>query len=768
MRTAGEDGPSIFCRGKIMFSQTRKGSTRNSLLALLALALPAGLLAQTGTATISPAFPARGATATITYTSTGGPLAAVSPVYIGLGFNGFQSVTDTAMSGASPTWTKTFTVPANATSIDVYFKNSAATIFDNNGGSGNDWQFVTAETQTADLGVTPVTVGNGGGYLFRTWAPNALRISVAGSFNSYTDKRDPMVKDPSTGIWTAHIPGAVAGNEYKYLLDGATWRKDPRSRSQVSSTGNSIVYNPATYNWTGDVSFATTDIRDLVIYEAHIGTLDVGVGAVPSTFARTVSAGRLTYLQNLGINMLELMPVFEHPGTISGGYNLSDPFAIESTYGGPDALKAFVKATHQAGMGIMFDIVHNHWGAGDLDLYRYDNPGASSGGGIYFYDSPTSLAQSGFGPRPDYAEAQVRDYIKDNIAMLQDEYRADGFRWDFTKAIRGEVDGSYNITASIPDGISLLREINAPLAADTAMYSVAEDLANDSLLTTSTTNPNGLGFRAQWNINFFYSVIGELEKTSDSARDIPTLASAISSRSFADIIYIESHDEVWETNSKDRTPWRFDSTDGASLLARRKAALAAGMLMTAPAVPMIFQGSELLDGGGADHSWSDSEAIDWSRLATTNVAKFNLLYKDLISLRRNLGGATAGLKGNVTDVFYPGTGGPKVLGFSRSNGGTNPGDTVVVLMNFSSVDYGVGFTIGFPSTGTWYEQLNSTDTAYGSDFSNTGIGQTVTAGGAALHGQPTRGTVALGPYGVVILSKATPPTGVYGWMILGD
>lgn len=730
-----------------------------AILAAVAGPLSTGS-AQSGSAAIEPAFPARGAQATITYTATGGPLAAASPVFIGIGFNGFQNLTQVAMTGPGPSWRHTFTVPANTTSIDVFFRNQAATTFDSNGGTGIDWQFVTAETQTAPLGAFPVPANQGGGYLFRVWSPNSTRVSVVGNFNGFADRRDEARRNTTDGVWTAHVTGASTGQEYKYLLNGATFRKDPRSRRQVNSSGNSVLYDPAAFNWAGDVPFTTNNIRDIIIYEAHVGTLDRGTGSVPSNFNRILGTGRLDYLRDLGVTMIHLMPVFEFPGDFSGGYNPSDPFAIEVAYGGPDGLKSFTRAARQRGIGVMMDVVHNHYGPSDLDMYRFDNPNATTGGGIYFYDAPDDLANASFGPRPDFSEPQVRAYIRDNVDMLIDEYRMSGLRWDFTKAIRGRIDSNFNVTQPIPEGISLLREINGSLAADGSFYSVAEDLAGERFIVDSVDTANGLGFRAQWQVGFHYAVTEELAKP-DNELNIGRLADTLNGADFSHINYVESHDEVWETNGKDRTPWRFDSTNGASYIARKKALLAAGLLLTAEGVPLIFQGSEVLELGGANRSWDDTEAIDWSRLTSPNVAAFNSAYRDLIRLRRNVDGTTAGLKGDNTNVFFAGG---SVMAYSRSNGGSAPGDIVVVISNFSDTDFAtLGFNIGFPQSGTWYEQLNLEDAAYGSDFTDRGVGQTVVTNGAGLHGQPTRGTVLLGPYTTVILSRAQPalpePTG---------
>jgi 1,4-alpha-glucan branching enzyme len=107
-------------------------------------------------------------------------------------------------------------------------------------------------------------------------------------------------------------------------------------------------------------------------------------------------------LQETGINAVEIMPVLEFPQSFSWGYNPSHPFAVESALGGPQGLQRFVKAAHAHGIAIIMDVVYNHFGPGDLDLWRFDGwSDAAHDGGIYFYDN--GRAQTPWGhTRPDY------------------------------------------------------------------------------------------------------------------------------------------------------------------------------------------------------------------------------------------------------------------------------------------------------------------------------------------------------------------------------
>jgi 1,4-alpha-glucan branching enzyme len=681
-----------------------------------------------------------------------------------VGFNGFQNAIDVVLSGSPPAWGGTFNVHAQATSIDIVLKNAAGTIYDNNGGSGVDWQFLTSEATTERHGAQPIDPAFGGGFLFQVWAPDVSSVAVVGDFNSYNSQADLMVFDPARGVWGAHVPGANAGQEYKFLLDGSEYRRDPRGRQVRGAFDNSVLVDPSTFTFAQPRPGSGAGFRDWVLYELHIGTLDPAGGIAPGSFSDLIP-GRLDYLAALNINAIHVMPVNEFPGTTSGGYNLTEPFAIERDYGTPDEFRTFVEECHARGIAVIVDIVHNHYGPGGLDLYDFQDLNGNAlrdEPGIYFYDSPVELAESGFGPRPDYGEPEVREFIQQAVETLLDEYNVDGFRWDFTKAIRGTVDGSFNVTGDLADGISLLQELNANLLAPNAdLVSIAEDLAGDARLVAPVASisgdPNdGFGFDAQWDAAFHYQLVPQLQQTLDSAIDLGQISAAVGG-DFSRVHYLESHDLVWEINGGDRVPPRIDPADPESLRARKMSALGAGLLLTTEGIPMMFQGSELLDvgGGDGDDSWDDDDPIDWTRLSDPDIAGFQTIYRDLIALRRNLDGVSAGLLGDQTTIFLADTTN-KVIAYARSNGGATPGDVVVVVANFSSTDFSGGYDVGLPEAGSWYELLNSDDTAYGTDFGDVGVGQAPATVAVPLHGYAQRATVQLAARSVVILGQADP------------
>src|SRR5690606_30049095 len=125
--------------------------------------------------------------------------------------------------------------------------------------------------------------------------------------------------------------------------------------------------------------------NELVIYEMHVGTFNRAKEGEIGTFDQVVK--KLDYLRRLGVNAIQLMPTAEFAGDQSWGYNPAHIFAVESAYGGPFGLKELVKEAHRHGIGVILDVVYNHFGPSDLDLWQFDGwtPEAEKGG-IYFYN----------------------------------------------------------------------------------------------------------------------------------------------------------------------------------------------------------------------------------------------------------------------------------------------------------------------------------------------------------------------------------------------
>ena len=594
------------------------------------------------------------------------------------------------------------------------------------------------------VGAIPFNLGAGNlGVTFRTWAPNATAVSVIGSFNNWSRASHPLTSE-GNGWWSRDVPLVQAGAQYKFSIrNGTTWndRADARSRVLTNSVGNSIIYNPNAYQWQAS-NFQIPFWTEMVTYELHVGTFNVPAGhSGPGTFE--TAKQKLDYLKDLGVNAIALMPVNEFAGDYSWGYNPGHPYSVESSYGGPDALKSFVDAAHARGIAVFGDVVYNHFGPQDMSLWQYDGWSTSATtGGIFFYQD--FRAQTMWGPRPDYGRSEVRTYIRDNAMMWLEEFRMDGLRFDGTKFIR-LVDFS---GPEIPDGWSLMQWCNNSADAHAGnKLMIAEDLGENEWMT-KTTGAGGAGFDTQWDGAFAFPVRAAIEASSDSSRDMFAVRDAIR-KSFNSsmqqrMIYTESHDEV--ANGRTRVAEAIWPGNAGSWFSRKRSTLGAALVLTSPGIPMMFQGQELLEDG-----WFAAEdPLDWSKLTT--YSGINALYRDLIRLRRNLGGVTKGLTGYFTNVHHVNNT-AKVIGYHRwANGGA--GDDVIVLANFSNTSF-PNYRIGLPRSGTWKVRFNSDWNGYSADYGNYGAFD-VNADGFGNDGLPFSGNFRIGPYSTVIFSQSTP------------
>ena len=742
-----------------------------------------------------------------------------------------------------------------------------------------------------------------GGVTFRTWAPFASNVTVAGTFNSFSSTANPLFAE-GNGNWSVDVPGAVEGQEYKFVITNgsAMWKKDPRGRAVVNSAGNSVirgdtfdwsVYGPTvtlfsdgfesgtfvagfttsgTGNWrvitttsykatgtrgcrfdssvsnsyatsqltltvnasnhgalsltykirnvgdethtqdgvyisnngttwtkvdsfpaisssfstrtvdisaaaatagitpgssfrirwqqydnyplatdgiaiddvslTGRVkspSFTTPPWNEMVIYEMHIGTFNDTVGGTPGNFNSAIS--RLDQLVSLGVNAVKVMPVNEFAGDFSWGYNPSDPFAIESIYGGMNEYKRFINECHARGIAVIQDIVHNHYGPSDLDMWRYDGWYTNNLGGIYFYNDYRASTPWG-DTRPDYGRGEVRVYIRDHAMVWLQEYRADGLRWDSTVNIRNTNNG---VGTDIPDGWSLMQYANNEIdAAVSWKISIAEDLQNNASITKDTS-AGGAGFDSQWDAQFVHPIRDALITGSDSSRNMFSVRDALvhkyNSDSFERVIYTESHDEV--ANGKSRVPEEIWPGNAGSWASKKRSTMGGALVMTSPGIPMIFQGQEVLEDG----FFADTDPVDWTKLTT--YAGIQTMYRDLIRLRRNWFDTTRGLRGQNINVHHINDTN-KVIGFHRwQNGGAK--DDVLIVANFANTTYS-SYNLGFPRAGLWKVRFNSDWNGYSSDFANWSSFDTTAVSGAK-DGMSYNANVGIGAYTVIILSQ---------------
>ena len=414
---------------------------------------------------------------------------------------------------------------------------------------------------------------------FRVWAPGSESVAVA-----LGDQRIPMGAQ-GAGWWVVDVDSARAGQDYGFSLDGGAPLPDPRSPWQPAGVhAASRLVDHHAFPWT-DARWQAPSLSAALIYELHVGTFTAA-----GTFEAAID--RLDHLVHLGITHVELMPVAEFSGTRGWGYDGVDLFAPHHAYGGPTGLKRLVDACHARGLAVLLDVVYNHLGPIGNYLGRF---------GPYFtsrYATPWGEAVNFDGRGSD----EVRRFVFDSALAWLRDYHVDGLRVDAAHAIfdRSALPVLEELAAEV-------RGLEASLGRRLSL--IAESDLNDPRVVRPSAI-GGYGFDAQWNEDFHHALHAVLsgERTGyygDFGR-IGDLATALSAAfvyagrysayrgrrhgrptaglgGHAFIGCLQNHDQVGNRARGDRT---------SQLLSPGRLKIGAALVLTAPFVPMLFQGEE--------------------------------------------------------------------------------------------------------------------------------------------------------------------------------
>ena len=312
------------------------------------------------------------------------------------------------------------------------------------------------------------------------WAPAAQTVEL---YLPGQDRLVGMIPVPG-GWWTAPFD-LEPGTDYAFRVDGSPNRPDPRSALQPDGVhGPSRTVDPDTWRWT-DQNWAGKDLRGSVIYELHVGTF-----TPEGTLDAAVS--RLGHLVDLGVDIVELMPLAAFPGKAGWGYDGVGLWAVHEAYGGPDALARFVDAAHNAGIGVCLDVVYNHLGPSGNYLSVF---------GPYF----TPAHHTPWGEAVNYdhdGSHQVRAFVIDSALRWLRDFHIDALRLDAIHEIKDDAAAAAtpqrHVLAELSDAVAALSaELGRPLSL------VAEaDLNDVGVITPTDQEPPAatpsLGMTAQW------------------------------------------------------------------------------------------------------------------------------------------------------------------------------------------------------------------------------------------------------------------------------
>lgn len=571
---------------------------------------------------------------------------------------------------------------------------------------------------------------------FSVWAPFAKSVALL-HWLEFEWGELPMESD-GKGYWFIENVDAQPGQMYKYRIvtedDEVLDRNDPYARQVTDSDSGSSVIVAHDFDWKGGDSFEAAPKQQAIIYELHVGTFNKPDASTTGTFESAIE--KLDYLANLGVNYVELMPVTSMAMSHGWGYAPNYIFSVENAYGGRHGLLEFVKACHKKGIGVILDVVYNHF-FNESDLWRYDGWSENDRGGIYFFND--ERGDTPWGGRPDYGRAEVRQFILDNVTMWFTEYKIDGLRVDSTIYMRNTDGNNDKHDLDIPEAWSLLGEINqlAHKINPNALM-IAEDNATNNGIVTSVAD-GGMGFDAQWEVGFPHVIRDSLGITHNETQPALQgveyeLGHTYTGDAFDKVIFGDSHDTA--ANGSSRLNEAATPGNAESLSARQRVLLASALSLTAPGIPMLLQGQEFMQEG----SFNEWQMLEWDK--TEQFAGIVLAHQHLINLRLNKFDNTRGLLGQFTNVIHRDDEN-NIIAFHRKDRG-GPLDDTVVIVNFGDTIF-EEYSLTFPYEGDWRVRFNSSWTGYNVDFHEVPMVNT-------QANKDGLATVALSNFSVIILS----------------
>lgn len=655
-------------------------------------------------------------------------------------------------------------------------------------------------THVRRLGARKVRLPNEAepGLRFAVWAPNAQAVEVV-----FGDPRTGYIADDGSGIdparpvirlarvedgvWSARpetVPALArfadfAGAPYMYRIkneDGAlTYRTDLYSRAQIGTgdknpkgaryagptseldgvVGCSVVVDtetvladptgqdgalvPEEEFWRDEFNHLTPfphRIDDLVIYELHVGSLGFGKER-PGNLEDAIAL--LDYLTELGVNAVELLPIAEAAGTRTWGYGNSHHFAIESSAGGRDLFRHFVRECHRRGIAVIVDVVYNHYVPnGERAEWHYDSTREEHNVYYWYEGKPSDYPQpdggyldnlsTGFAPR--FHEEMVRKLFISSAAALVMDFHVDGFRVDQTTSIHAynvlHADGRA-VGAANEAGAKFLRELSRTLRLlRPATLLTCED-HSDWALVTEHPDGAGLGFDATWYSNFYHNLIGDTGRGPECANLLRTagmggngelaldrFAEVLLTTRRKTIVYHESHDEAGNSEHSARTLMVAIAADGDApaptgelrSIAEARVRFVAGITLLSAGTPMFLFGEEI--GATEDFTYDGfmESRVDLAGERNGQGRCLFRFYSELIRLRRR---HRTFASANIEIMFVHNA--DRMLVFHRWSGPEH----YLVVATLSDSGFADGYPVPVPADaqGNWREVFTSDAEVFG-------------------------------------------------------
>jgi 1,4-alpha-glucan branching enzyme len=573
------------------------------------------------------------------------------------------------------------------------------------------------------LGAHPMEMDGIAGVAFVVWAPNARRVSVVGDFNMWDGRRHAM-RVRGNGWWEIFIPGARAGDKYKYEIVSRNGTLLPLKSDPV---GSASEMRPSTASVVLDSrklprpQAAPENVnafdRPMSIYEVHLGSWRrKGDRGEYWLNYRELAEQLPAYAADMGFTHIELLPVAEHPFDGSWGYQPTGLFTPTSRFGSPEDFCALVDAIHKAGLGLLLDWVPGHFPDDPHGLAQFD------GTALYEHQDPRQGRHLDWGTLIyNYGRVEVCNFLAANALFWLDRYAVDGLRvdavasmlyLDYSRPADAWVPNKYGGRENI-DAIGFLRRTNRDVFGHFPQATTAAEESTAWPMVSRPVEWGGLGFGYKWNMGWMHDTLEYISKDPIYRRHHHgNILFGLHYAFSENFILPLSHDEV--VHGKRSIFGRMPG-DEWQRFANMRAYYS--FMFGHPGKKLMFMGSEFAQ----DSEWNHDISLPWHLLERPQHRGIQHLVRDLNRLYRDVPALHAldcdhnGFEWLVADDANNSA-------FAWLRKGKRPQERCVVIINFTPQvlhDY----RVRVPFAGNWREVFNSDAAIYGG--SNVGNAETV-------------------------------------------